>query len=138
MKRALACVMILALAAGGAIAHGDGRHAGVPNREEIAAGDPARGAAVFKSVCSACHTIERDGRRRVGPNLFGVAGERIARKAGYPYSDAFRQADVTWDDETLAAFLAAPMAVVAGTKMDWSVKDAMQIADIIAFLKAHR
>jgi cytochrome c len=138
MRRALASVVILALAAGGAIAHGDGRHAGVPNRDEIAAGDPARGAAAFKAVCSACHTIEHGARRRVGPNLFGVAGGRIAQKEGYPYSEAFLRADIIWDDETLAAFLAAPMEVVAGTKMDWSVKDAHQIADIIAFLKAHR
>jgi len=138
MKRALACAVVLALAAGGAIAHGDGQHAAVPDRVAIAAGDPARGAAAFKAACSACHTIEQGGRRRVGPNLFGVAGGRIARKEGYPYSEAFRKADITWDDETLAAFLAAPMEVVARTKMDWAVKDAHQIADIIAFLKAHR
>lgn len=138
MNRALACAVILALAAGGAIAHGDGQHAAVPNRDEIAAGDPARGAAAFKTICSACHTIEQGGRRRVGPNLFGVAGGRIAQKDGYPYSDAFRRAEVTWDDDTLAAFLAAPTEVVPRTKMDWSVKDAHQIADLIAFLKVHR
>ena len=53
-------------------------------------GNVGRGAAAFQQVCSACHTIERDARRRVGPNLFGVLGSRIAQKAGYPYTEAFR------------------------------------------------
>ena len=119
-------------------AHGPGRHATPPTRDEIGAGDPARGALAFEKVCSACHTIEKGARRRVGPNLFGVAGARIAQKDGYPYSEAFRKADITWDDETLAEFLAAPAEVVPGTKMDWAVKETKPIADVIAYLKSYR
>jgi cytochrome c len=122
----------------GARAHGPGSHAAPPTPAEIAAGDAARGAEAFGKICSACHTIENGARRRVGPNLFGIAGARIAKKDGYPYSEAFRKADITWDDETLAEFLAAPTEVVPGTKMDWSVKETQQIADIIVFLKRYR
>jgi cytochrome c len=121
-----------------ASAHGPGSHATPPTPEEIAAGDAARGAVAFEKVCSACHTIEKGARRRVGPNLFAVAGARIAQKDGYPYSEAFRKAEIVWDDETLAEFLAAPAEVVPGTKMDWAVRETQQIADIIAFLKQHR
>jgi cytochrome c len=121
-----------------ASAHGPGSHATPPTQEAIAAGDAARGGIAFEKVCSACHTIEKGARRRVGPNLFAVAGARIAQKEGYPYSEAFRKADITWDDETLGEFLAAPAEVVPGTKMDWAVKETQQIADIIAYLKQFR
>jgi cytochrome c len=121
-----------------ASAHGPGSHATPPTQEAIAAGDAARGGIAFEKVCSACHTIEKGARRRVGPNLFAVAGARIAQKEGYPYSEAFRKADITWDDETLGECLAAPAEVVPGTKMDWAVKETQQIADIIAYLKQFR
>jgi cytochrome c len=115
-----------------------GPHGRGPTAAELAAGNAERGAVAFERTCSACHTIEKGARRRVGPNLFAIVGARIANMHGYPYSVAFREADVVWDDETLAAFLAAPMHVVPGTKMDWSVADPAQIADIVAFMKRHR
>jgi cytochrome c len=138
MRAAFLGVALVSACCAIAAAHGPGSHATPPTRDEIAAGDAARGAVAFEKVCSACHTIEKGARRRVGPNLFGVAGARIAQKEGYPYSEAFRKADVTWDDETLGEFLAAPAEVVPGTKMDWAVKETQQIADIIAYLKSHR
>lgn len=138
MRRAIVAAALLALSAAGAAAHGTGPHAHPPSRAEIAAGDPARGAETFRQVCLACHTVEQGARRRVGPNLFGVAGARIARKPDYPYTEAFRNAEITWDDETLAAFLAAPATVVPGTKMDWALRDAKAIADVIAYLKQFR
>jgi cytochrome c len=138
MRAAVFSVALLAAMGAIASAHGPGSHATPPTREEIATGDATRGAAAFAQICSACHTIEKGARRRVGPNLFGIAGARIARKEGYPYSQAFRGADITWDDETLAEFLAAPAEVVPGTKMDWAVKETQQISDIIAFLKGYR
>lgn len=138
MRIALFNMVTLVAFVSSAHAHGPGNHAAPPTREEIAAGDTARGAAAFAQICSACHTIESGARRRVGPNLFGVAGARIAQKEGYPYSEAFRKADIIWDDETLGEFLAAPAEVVPGTKMDWAVKETQQIADIIAYLKGYR
>lgn len=135
---AAAAVAATVAAAGLAVAHAPGEHARPPTREEILGGDPQRGAETFQKVCSACHTVEKGARRRVGPNLFGVAGARIAQKEGYPYTDAFRKADFTWDDDTLAEFLAAPTSVVPGTKMDWSLKETQAIANVIAYLKRYR
>ncbi len=138
MRSVLLGVAFLSACCATASAHGPGSHATPPTQEAIAAGDAARGGIAFEKVCSACHTIEKGARRRVGPNLFAVAGARIAQKEGYPYSEAFRKADITWDDETLGEFLAAPAEVVPGTKMDWAVKETQQIADIIAYLKSYR
>ena len=100
--------------------------------------DVSRGAEAFQQVCSACHTIDRGARRRVGPNLFGVLGARIAQKEGYPYTEAFRRSDIVWDEATLAHFLAAPGTLVPGTKMDWAVKDERVIADLVAFMRGYR
>jgi cytochrome c len=101
-------------------------------------GNVNRGAEAFQKVCSACHTIEQGARRRVGPNLFGVLGSRIAQKEGYPYTEAFRRSDIVWNEATLSDFLASPGAVVPGTKMDWTVKDEQVIADLIAFIRDYR
>jgi cytochrome c len=98
-------------------------------------GDPSRGAMEFERVCSACHTIQDGGRRRVGPNVYGVIGSRIASKSGYPYSEAFKASDIVWDEATLAAFLEAPGRVVPGTKMDWTVRNPQTIADFIAYMR---
>ena len=62
-------------------------------------GSVSRGAEAFQKVCSACHTIEQGARRRVGPNLFGVLGSRIAQKDRYPYTEAFRRSDIVWNEE---------------------------------------
>lgn len=106
--------------------------------QDAARGDAARGAAEFERACSACHTIADGARRRVGPNLFGVVGGRIASKGDYPYSEAFRRSDIVWDEETLADFLEAPGRTVPGTKMDWAVPERRTVADIIAFMSGFR
>jgi cytochrome c len=134
----LAAVLGATAVVSSAAAHGPGPPAHPPTAEQIAAGNAARGAQIFGQVCSACHTIEQGARRRVGPNLFGVVGTRIAQREGYPYTQAFREADITWDVETLAEFLAAPAAVVPGTKMDWALRDTQAIADVIAYMRGFR
>lgn len=96
------------------------------------------GAVVFQKSCAACHTIEQGARRRVGPNLFGVAGARIAGKQDYPYSEAFRNADIIWNDQMLARFFASPLTVVPGTKMDWALRDEEEIANVIAYMKRYQ
>jgi cytochrome c len=138
MMRTLTTAAALLLLASAASAHSPGEHARPPTGEEIAKGDPQRGADTFRHVCSACHTIEKGARRRVGPNLFAIVGARIAQKDGYPYTDAFRRADITWDEETLGEFLAAPSIVVPGTKMDWALRDTQAIADVIAYMRGFR
>jgi cytochrome c len=43
-----------------------------------------------------------------------------------------------WDETTLDKWLTDPSALVPGTKMMFSVDDAQDRADVIAFLKAAR
>ena len=62
--------------------------------------------------CAACHSVE-PGKHGVGPSLMGVYGTKSGEIAGYPFSEAMKQANLTWDDATLDTYLTAPMKVVS-------------------------
>jgi cytochrome c len=94
------------------------------------------GERVFNQQCKTCHTVEKDGKSPVGPNLFGVVGRKAATVPGYDYSDAMKKSDITWDEATLGEYLKDPKAKVPGGKMAFvGLKRPPQIADVIAYLK---
>lgn len=100
------------------------------------AADAAHGAVVFKK-CMACHTATAP-TNRVGPSLQGLIGRPVASAEGYNYSDAMKDfgAGKVWDEATLTTYLAAPRAVVKGTRMAFpGLKTPEDIADVIAYLK---
>lgn len=98
------------------------------------AGDPVAGKAVFQSACVVCHA-NRAGDNKIGPTLFGVVGRKTGSVPEYTYSPANLGANITWTDAELEAYLAAPRAVIPGTKMAYAgVKDATKRADLIAYL----
>ncbi|MZR30140.1 c-type cytochrome [Sneathiella litorea] len=98
-------------------------------------GDVKKGEKVFKK-CTACHTIEQGGKNKIGPNLFGVVGKKSGSVEGYNYSKAMEAADLTWDDETLNAYLKKPKKVVKGTKMSFAgLKKESDRENLIAYLK---
>jgi cytochrome c len=85
-----------------------------------AAGDVAKGALFVKSRCGQCHTVERGGPNKIGPNLFGVFGRRAAAAAGYSFSGAMQKSGIVWTADKLAAYLKNPRATVPGTKMTYA------------------
>ena len=101
------------------------------------AGDAKKGAKIFKK-CKACHTIKEGGKNKVGPNLYGIVGQKAAQVKGYKYSKAMKASDVTWDEATLDKFLTKPKKMMKKTKMAFSgLKKEKQRADLIAYLKAN-
>ncbi|MFM6828826.1 MAG: c-type cytochrome [Novosphingobium sp.] len=102
-------------------------------------GDAAKGEATF-AKCKACHTIDQGGANGIGPNLFGVAGEKVAGdRGGYAFSDALKAKGGVWDDATLDAWLLGPAKFAAGTKMTFAgLPDAQQRADVIAYLNTKK
>lgn len=81
-------------------------------------GDPQRGRSAFVRQCAICHTAERDGGNRFGPNLFGVVGRQAATAPGYAYSNAFRtRAKWEWTEDAVGSWMMFPSTMVPGTAM---------------------
>jgi cytochrome c len=54
---------------------------------------------------------------------------------GFPYSDALRKANITWNDQTLEKWLTDPDAFLPGSNMDFLVARPQERKDIIAYFK---
>lgn len=88
------------------------------------------------NACRACHSVDKGGKNGIGPNLNGVAGRSAASAPGFNYSPALKSAKLSWNDQTLDAFLTAPAKKVPGTRMPIATPDPAKRAAIIAYLKS--
>lgn len=100
----------------------------------LAAGDPAKGQALFVR-CQVCHTAQAGAPNRVGPNLFRVVGRKAGTLPNYFYSPAMKRVALTWDQQTLTRYLMSPSSAVPGTKMTFAgFSDQQQASDVAAYL----
>jgi len=83
-----------------------------------AEGDVAKGKAVFERQCAICHTVEKGGDNRYGPNLFGVVGRKAGTVPGFAYSNAFKtRANWEWTEDAIGGWAMFPSTMVPGTAM---------------------
>ncbi len=103
----------------------------------IAAAEPAAGQKVFKK-CRACHSPDKDGKPKIGPNLWDVVERPIASATGFAYSKALKaKSGAPWSYESLDGFLTKPNAWAPGTKMSFAgLKKPEQRAAVIAYLRS--
>jgi cytochrome c len=102
----------------------------------LAKADVTAGKDVAKK-CVQCHTFEKGGPNRIGPNLYGVVGEPIAQGKGYQFSSSLAEHKGNWAPEELNQWLANPKAFAKGTKMTFvGLPKAEDRANIIAYLNS--
>lgn len=96
-----------------------------------------RGKRLFsQETCATCHTVREGDVNRIGPNLFGVVGREAGQVEGFAYTNAMSQSGVTWDEESLDAFLENPQGFMRGNRMAYvGQRDAEKRAALIAYLK---
>lgn len=89
--------------------------------------------------CAMCHKVDKSGTNGIGPNLFGVYGEKAGSKPGYKFSPAMKKWGKKLDDASLNAFIQNPRKSVPGTKMAFAgMQDAAKRKAIIAWLKTQK
>ncbi|WP_229807731.1 c-type cytochrome [Asticcacaulis endophyticus] len=85
--------------------------------------------------CRSCHVLIETTATTTGPHLYGVLGRKAGTEGSYPYSDAMKAHNVTWDFATLDAFLTKPRDAVPGTKMAFlGIKDAKDRENLLAYI----
>lgn len=101
---------------------------------DFSAGDPTKGAELFKK-CASCHTITQGGAAGVGPNLYGVMGQKHGHMAGFAYSPGMTAMAGVWDWAAMDSWLTSPKKYINGTKMSFAgLSNPQDRADIIRYI----
>jgi len=103
----------------------------------LASASVEKGQAAAKQ-CASCHTFEKGGPNRVGPNLYDIVGHEIGTgRGGFNFSAAMKAKGGNWTYDELNAFLKNPRGAIPGTNMTFAgiSRDGVR-ADLIAYLRS--
>ena len=102
----------------------------------IAAASAEDGKKVYRK-CKACHTPDKGGANKIGPNLWGVLGRNMGSHEGFKFSKAMAaMTGDTWSYEKVDTFVTNPKQFVPGTKMAFpGLKKAADRAALLAYLR---
>ena len=100
----------------------------------LAMADVTHGEKVFKK-CKACHSINSDGKNKIGPKLWNVMFRPVGSIADYKYSKALSSYGKEWSWEEMNGFLIKPSSWIKGNKMRFAgLKNEKDRASVILYL----
>ena len=100
----------------------------------LAMGDVEHGKKVFKK-CAACHSINQDGKNKIGPKLWNVMFRPVGSVTDYKYSKALSGYKKDWNWEEMNGFLIKPSTWIKGNKMGFAgLKKEKDRASVILYL----
>jgi len=87
-------------------------------------------------LCQACHAIDANAARKIGPQLQGIMQRDIAGLEGFAYSPALKKLEGKWDDSSMDQWIRSPQKMAPGNMMAFmGIPDAEARAALIAYLK---
>ena len=104
----------------------------------LANADLEKGLKVAKK-CAACHSFDKGGANKVGPNLFDIVMAPKGHLANFAYSDALKNSGSVdhWTYTSLNHFMLKPKDYAPGTKMNFAgLKKTEDRANIIAYMRS--
>jgi cytochrome c len=101
----------------------------------IATADIAQGEKLSKA-CAACHSFDKGGINKVGPNMWAIVNAKKGHIDGFAYSEALLATGGKWNYQSLNKFLWSPKKYAPGTKMSYAgMKKPEDRAAMIAWLR---
>ncbi len=95
-----------------------------------------KGKALYVQQCFTCHTVDKGGVNKVGPNQWDIVGRKKASHEGFSYSSALQAKGGDWTYEDINHMIFKPQAFVRGTKMAFAgLPKEQDRADLIAYLR---
>jgi cytochrome c len=115
----------------------------VPIENFLAGASLAQGKNTARE-CELCHNLGKGQGAKIGPDLYGVVGRKVASEPGFNYSSALKDSKVaksgdgTWTFDKLDIWLTDPRADVPGTLMTFAgISNERERADVIAYLNSN-
>lgn len=107
-----------------------------PIGPKLAGANVEHGKALFQKLCFTCHTIDKGGANKVGPNQWNLVGRKKGSEEGFSYSSGMKAMTGEWTYEDINHMIHKPTSFVKGTKMAFAgVAKEQDRADIIAYLR---
>jgi cytochrome c len=115
--------------------------AGVPIENLLASASPQAGQQTAHE-CELCHNLGKGQGAKIGPDLYGVVGRKIATQPGFNYSSALKgkakAMGGVWTFDALNKWLTNPRADVPGTLMTFAgIDNEKERANVIAYLNSN-